>query len=171
MDATNERGRARPTRRTLARGAAWAVPVVAVGAAAPAMAASGGTGGISARCASATSTSGTFSVSVTGSLVTQLQVAFRRASGSGTFSITPESTWVLVPGTPGAYTYLIPVVGGTATGTATMSSSGISNNGTQTVTGELSAPGGQVITGTTSASITITRQGGGSSSNYTCSAA
>jgi hypothetical protein len=32
----------RPTRRTIARGAAWAVPVIAIGATAPAMANSGG---------------------------------------------------------------------------------------------------------------------------------
>jgi hypothetical protein len=46
------------SRRTVAKGAAWTVPVVAVGAAAPAMAASGISCPTSARLVSATATGG-----------------------------------------------------------------------------------------------------------------
>ena len=87
-DAT--KGAARPSRRVLARGAAWSVPVVAVGAAAPAMAA-----------------------------------------------------------------------GGTATVTFIMG-----QNGNELVTATISTTTGQVITGDTTASVNITRNG--NSNNYNC---
>lgn len=158
----------RPSRRVVARGAAWSVPVVAVGAAAPAMAASGGTGGITASCVSAGGTGATYSVSVTGSLSPQLQVVFTH-TGSGSFSISTPAGWVLADATASTRTYLIPVAGGTVNSTGTVNFTGIAGNSSATVTAVLSATSGQEITGDTSAAVTITRQGGGSSSNYSCS--
>ena len=161
MDDTTK-GAARPSRRVLARGAAWSVPVVAVGAAAPAMAASGGTGGITGACAGGPTATFTFSVS--GSLSSSIQVVFTRLGGTG-FTVTPPPTWVLVSTSNNIVVYEVPVVGGAASGSATVTYQ-MGRNGTELVTAEISTPTGQVITGDTSASVNISRDG--NSSNYNC---
>ena len=100
-----------------ARGLAWSVPVVAVGAPVPAMAASGADGGVSALCGSRAQ--GTFTVDVTGSASPYVQVVFSH-SGSGSFTVSAPRSWIPGSSTGSTTTYLVPVVSGTARGTATV---------------------------------------------------
>ncbi len=166
MTEQHESASLRPTRRTVAKGAAWSVPVVAVGAAAPAMAASGGTGGITASCVTPGGTGVTYTLSVTGSLSPEIQVVFTH-SGTGSMSISAPATWTIAGSTATTLTYLVPVVGGAASGTATVNYTGLTGNSSATVVAEISATSGQEITGDLTATSTVTRSG----SVYTCSAA
>ena len=162
MDDTTK-GAARPSRRVLARGAAWSVPVVAVGAAAPAMAASGGTGSITGACAGGNTAN--FTLSIAGSLSTSIQVVFTRLGGTG-FDITAPGTWVRASTSNNIIVYDVPVVSGSASGTANVTYL-MGRSGTELVTAEISTTTGQVITGDTTASVNISRDG--NSSNYNCS--
>lgn len=148
-----------PSRRVLTRGLAWSVPVVAVGAPVPAMAASGGVGGISARCGSGVT--GSFVLDVTGSSSPYVAVALSH-SGSGSFSVSVPSGWL----PSSANTYLAPVVDGTAQGTVLVAFT-VGQNGTGTVTASITTSPGQEVTGPRVASITKRRSG--NSNNYTCS--
>ena len=154
-----------PTRRAVARGLAWSVPVIAVGAPVPALAASAADGGVSALCGSRAQ--GTFTVDVTGSSSPYVQVVFSH-SGSGSSTVSAPGSWILSSSSGSTTTYLVPVVSGTAGGTATVTFS-LGQNGTGTVTASISATSGQAITGPTSASITKRRDG--NSNNYACSTA
>jgi len=163
MDETAS-GVARPSRRTIARGAAWSVPVVAVGAAAPAMAASGGSGSITGACAGGNTAA--YTLSIAGSLAPFIRVTFTRLGGTS-MNISAPSTWVPAGASSNIAIYDVPVTAtGTATGTATVTFV-MGQNGNEQVTAEISATSGQVITGDTLARVNITRNG--NSSNYNCS--
>lgn len=148
-----------PSRRVLTRGLAWSVPVVVVGAPVPATAASGGSGGIRAECGSGRT--GSFVLDVTGSSSPYVAVTFSH-SGSGSFSVSVPSGWLLSSGD----TYLAPVVDGMAQGTAQVTFT-LGQNGTGTVTASITTSPGQEVTGPRVAGITKRRSG--NSSNYTCS--
>ena len=148
-----------PTRRALTRGIAWSVPVVVVGAPVPALAASGGNGGIRAECGSGRT--GSFVLDVTGSSSPYVAVALSH-SGSGSFSVSVPSGWLPSTGT----TYLAPVVDGMAQGTVVVTFT-VGQNGTGTVTASITTSPGQEVTGPRVASITKHRSG--NSVNYTCS--
>ena len=161
MDDTTK-GAARPSRRVLARGAAWSVPVVAVGAAAPAMAASGGTGSITGACAGGDRAS--YTLNITGSSAAFIRVTFTRLGGTS-MSISAPNTWVLVGASANITIYDVPVSAGSAGGTATVTFI-MGQNGNELVTATISTTTGQVITGDTTASVNITRNG--NSNNYNC---
>lgn len=154
-----------PSRRALAQGMAWSVPVLIVAAPVPALAASGGNGGITAACAP--STQARFILDVTGSSSPLVRVLFSH-TGSGTFSVSTPNTWTLETATATTFSYLVPTSAGTASGTATVTFV-LPQNGTATIAATISATSGQAITGTTSASVTKSRVG--NSANYRCSAA
>lgn len=147
----------------LVRGAAWSIPVIVVAAPAPAMAASGGTGGISGACGAVAQ--GSFVLNVTGSSSPLIQVVIVR-SGAGTFAVVAPAGWTAGPVTADTRTYFAPVVGGVAQGTATVTFT-LPQNGTATATATISATSGQVISGTIMASVTKNRDG--NSTNYACS--
>jgi hypothetical protein len=153
----------RPSRRTVARGAAWSVPVLAVGAAAPAFAASGGTGTITGACLGGNRAS--YTLNVTGSAAAFIRVTFSRLGGTS-MSISVPGSWVLVGASSNLSIYDVPVIAGSAGGAATVTFQ-MGQNGNELVTATISTTTGQVITGDTTASVNITRNG--SSTNYNCS--
>lgn len=158
MNETSEpRSTARPSRRTIARGAAWSVPVVAVTAAAPAFAASGGTATVQGSC-SGTSRTASITVDVTGTSAGSVIVTF---TGTGTFAVSaPAGTTSC-----GTNCYVVPVVNGTASATFGVTFT-IGQSGQETVTATVSSSGGQVISGDTTGSVTKRRDG--NSGNYPC---
>lgn len=161
MTQTPEPRTALPSRRTIARGAAWAVPVVAVTAAAPAFAASGGTALVQGSCAGA-GAGGSFSVSVTGTAATYVQVQFTHSGDGSIGSITAPADALSC----GLNCYLLPVTGGSAGGSFTVDQT-LPRNGVGTVTATISSsPGGQIISGDTTGFFTKRRDG--NSSNYVC---
>jgi hypothetical protein len=154
-----------PTRRVLTRGIAWSVPVVVVGAPVPAMAASGGTASFTASCGATPSRP--FTLSVTGSVATSLNVFFTHLGGGG-FSVRAPSTWTLVSQTGNIIAYTVPVVGGTVSGTPIVDFA-LPQNGLATVSATVESAGGAQINGDTTASVTLRREG--NSNNYVCSGA
>ncbi len=147
----------RPSRRVVARGAAWSVPVVAVGAATPAVAAS--------PTVSVTTTAtcsfrdGTFVITVSGLGVGQ-QVAISLAGSSGgtsaaTTNVTGSgSSWILTGDGSSPTVGRINVSGPSLTG-----------QGSSTVTATVSGLGGVQVAGDLTATITFSRSG----STYSCS--
>lgn len=151
---------ARPSRRTLARGAAWTVPVAVVGAAAPAVAASrAGNGTITGECLAGAQAR--FTLAVSGSAATSVQVVFTQ-SGSGTHTVTTPAGWTLVSSTGTVSTFNAPVSGGSAGGQVTVTYS-LSGQSTGTVTATISAAP-PFATGDFAASVRKVRDG----SNYAC---
>jgi hypothetical protein len=159
-ERTDVGGSTRPTRRTIARGAAWSVPVVAVAAAAPAFAASGGTASVTGQCTGGRT--GSIQVVVNGTSAQYVRVQLSH-TGSGTYTVTSAPSGAQ---TCGDGCYLLPVTNGSVNGTFLITLT-VGQSGTGTVTADISSsPGGQVITGDTSGYVSIRRTG--SSSNYSC---
>jgi hypothetical protein len=156
----------RPTRRTLARGAAWSVPVIVAAAPAPAMAVSGvSTGRVTSSCEPRAQ--GAFTLEVAGASSDFIEVVFTR-TGGGTFSVSAPAGWLQDSATGTRVVYLVPVVDREAQGTAIVTFV-LGQNGRATVTATISATSGQEISGTTTASVTKRRDG--NSNTYQCTSA
>ncbi|WP_353828776.1 hypothetical protein [Agromyces sp. SYSU T0242] len=159
-----------PTRRTVAKAAAWSVPAILVAAPAPAYAASGpgAPGGVSVASVlgSCNGSGVTGRITVTlpnlpvGSVV-QITLAH---SGQGGFSAAPDFT----PTSQSGNTYLVTGAGATFVGTFTITFS-LGTNQQGTVTANVAAVSGVTIEGDTTGFVTKRRDG--NSSNYNqCSA-
>lgn len=160
-----------PTRRTLVRGAAWSVPVIAISAAAPAFAAS--TDATSAAASGALKWSSPtddlkhvswdFAISIGTRAVSSVSVAFTYApnGGGGTGTFTNLEMYIFSPvgGTQWTVTG-IPATGGTNTATATSPTGTLAANSTYTIHTDFG--GSDNSTGTVTALITVTYVGGGS---------
>lgn len=155
----------RPSRRTVATGAAWTVPVILVAAPVPAMAASAATGGISASC-DPVPRQGSFTFEVNGSTSPLIRVILTH-SGSGDFSTSVPNLWILESSNATTRSYTVPVSSGAAAGTATVTFQNLDPNSTATVTATISSTSGEPISGPLVASVTKTR--GSTSVNYGCS--
>lgn len=155
-----------PTRRTITKVAAWAVPAILIAAPVPAFAASGVAGNVAARCESGAF--GAFDISVTGAGAGAIvQIVFAWTAGDGSFGVTAPASWGTPTATATSYTYLVPTVGGALTGTATVNFE-LDQNGTATVTATISATSGPALSGDLRRSLFKRRNG--SSGNYQCSA-
>lgn len=109
-----------PSRRTLAKGAAWSVPVILVAAPVPAMAASGATGGISATCEAVPRT-GSFTFEVGGSTSAHIRLLLVNSNAASSYSVNFPSGWTVEPGGSVTTTsFLAPVTGGVAGGKVTI---------------------------------------------------
>lgn len=125
----------RPSRRTLARGMAWTVPVVVVAVPTPVRAASSGSGTITGACT--TPQAASFTLSVTGSSATSVQVVFTQ-SVSGQHFVTTPAGWTLVATDGQVSTFTAPVTGGSASGVVTVTY-GLDSGATGVVTATISA--------------------------------
>lgn len=159
-----------PSRRAVAKAAAWSVPVILVAAPAPAYAASGGgaPGGVTiasvvGSCAG-TGATGTISVTLpnlpVGSII-QIELTH---SGQGGFTATPNFTPTSQTGT----TYTVTGAGATFTGQFSIHFT-LGNNQQGTVTATVTAISGVTVQGDNTGFVTKRRDGG--SQNYNqCSA-
>ncbi len=158
----------KPTRRTLVRGAAWSVPVVAIAATAPAFAAS-----LNALSASASAAlkwgpgpnkhvSWDLTVTTGGRAVSSVSISFaytpNGGGGAGTFSALEIYTFVPAVDTGWVVTG-IPVGGSTNTATATHNQTIIPANTISTIHTDFS--GSDNSSGALAATVTVVYVGGG----------
>ncbi len=154
-DTTASTGPSRPSRRTIARGAAWSVPVIAVGAASPAFAASHTVSvQTSATCATR---DGTFAITVSGLAAGEQVNISLVGNNSGT---SPGTSNV----TGSGLNYALTGDGSTSTlGRIFVSGPSFNGQGSSTVTATVTGSGGVSVTGDLTATITFSRSG-----QYTC---
>lgn len=158
----------RPTRRTIVRGAAWSVPVVAIAATAPAFAASLNTSGASASPAlkwgpgSNKHVSWDLSIATGGQALSSVTIVFAYApnGGGGAGTFTTLDIYSFLPAVDTGWDVTgIPAGGSTNTATATHDKTVIPANTTTTIHTDFS--GSDNSSGALSATITVTYVGGG----------
>ncbi|WP_430646897.1 hypothetical protein [Agromyces sp. GXS1127] len=159
-----------PSRRAVARAAAWSVPVILMAAPAPAYAASGGgaPGGVTLASVvgscSGTGPNGTITVTLPNLPVgSQVLIALTN-SGQGGFSATPDFTPTSQSGT----TYVITGAGADFTGSFAIAFT-LNPNQQGTVTATVTAISGVTVLGDTTGFVTKRRDGHSNSYNQ-CSA-
>ena len=162
---------ARPTRRSIVRGAAWSIPVVAIAATAPAFAAS--TDATSASASSALKWTGQtdtlkhvswdLSISTGTRALSSVTVLFtyvpNGGGGSGTFTVL--EMWTFAPTLGQQWTVSGIPAGGSNSATATSPAGTFAANTTHSIHTDFG--GSDNSTGTLTASIAVTYAGGGTS--------
>jgi hypothetical protein len=150
-------------RRPVIKGAAWSVPVLAVGAPAPAFAVSTTAATLTARCGVGPLAFFDLDVSAAppGS---DVRLTLTRSSGSGTFTAVAPAGWTLESQTGTTRVYLVPTTAGSASGTVTVAFQ-LGQNGTATITGAVSVTPGPVDGDLTSS---VFKRRDGNSQNYQC---